>query len=97
MTEVSIKLGSITLEIEGYYDSGDPGVYTYSNGDPGYPPTDPSFTIDCIKFKGLDISDVIDSMNDVAMLLLKRQDSKVYEDIWMHLEELVLKELNSNY
>lgn len=37
--------------VEFYYEAGDPGVHTFSNGDPGYPPTGSSIEIISIKDK----------------------------------------------
>jgi hypothetical protein len=36
---LTVEWEGFLLEVSGQYEEGDPGVYTYSNGDPGYPPT----------------------------------------------------------
>lgn len=43
-----IKYQGIDMEVETYYEKGDKGVHTYSNGDPGYPPTPDEYWIEAI-------------------------------------------------
>jgi acetoin utilization deacetylase AcuC-like enzyme len=38
-TEIDINDEPVNVTIDFNYIPGDPGVHTYSNGDPGYPPT----------------------------------------------------------
>lgn len=42
---VDAMLGEVEVLLEVEYDRGDPGVHTFSNGDPGYPGTDSSTTL----------------------------------------------------
>jgi len=42
----SIEFRGIEVDVDYYFDEGDPGVHTYSNGDPGYPPTPPEFSVE---------------------------------------------------
>jgi hypothetical protein len=51
----------IEIEVEGSYTPGDPGVYTYSNGDPGYPPTPPEFYITKVIWDNMDITSSLSS------------------------------------
>ena len=53
-SSTTITYKGAELEVEFYCTPGDPGVYTYSNGDPGYPPTPPEFEIHKIEFTGKD-------------------------------------------
>ena len=53
-SSTTITYKDAELEVTFYYTPGDPGVYTYSNGDPGYPPSPPELEIYKIEFTGKD-------------------------------------------
>lgn len=93
MKEVSIKIGNITLDVKGWYDEGESGLWTYPNGDPGYPELPPSFEIESICYEEKDITQLIDSLNDVFLSIYKKTDKIIYEDLYSEIEYLVLKEL----
>jgi len=42
----TIEFKGIEVDVDYWFDEGDPGVHTYSNGDPGYPPTAPEFSVE---------------------------------------------------
>ena len=92
---VSIKIGDITLDVEGYYDPGAPGLWTYPNGDPGYPDTPPSFEISSIMYCGKDITLVIEEFNNLFYQLARKADSIIYEDLLIHIEYLVLEQIKN--
>jgi len=92
-TTVTVKFGDISLDITGFYDAGYPELYAYSNGDPGYPEEPPSFDIDSVVYNDKDITQLMDSMNDVFCLLGKKLDKSVYLDLWIYLEGEVLDTL----
>jgi len=48
--------------ITGDYDGGELEVWTLRNGDPGHPGLPASFQMDEILFKGIEISDLIDTI-----------------------------------
>ena len=54
------KDGGEDFEVEFYY-SIDPGVRTFSNGDPGYPP---SYEMEVYRITGFDGRDMISQYND---------------------------------
>jgi hypothetical protein len=45
-----ISFKKALLEVEYYYQPGDPGVHTYANGDPGHPPTPPEVDITSVQW-----------------------------------------------
>ena len=47
---------TIEVEVTGTYTKGDPGLRTYPNGDPGYPPDSPSFDVEKVEYNGVDIT-----------------------------------------
>ena len=49
----------IDVDVDFDYEPGDPGVHTYSNGDPGYPPTREVFEITSVKHNGIEIIDYL--------------------------------------
>ena len=53
-SSTTVEYKGAELEVMFYYTPGDPGVYTYSNGDPGYPPSPPELEIYKIEFTGKD-------------------------------------------
>jgi len=57
-TTIKIQI-EIEVEVEGKYIPGDPGVWTYSNGDPGYPATPPEFEIHKVLWGKTDIVDLL--------------------------------------
>lgn len=93
---VTIKLEDISLEITGSYDPGYPSLYAYRNGDPGYPEEPPSFDIESVHYNGKDVTQLIDSMNDIFYSLVRKADGIIYESLWIYLENKVIKELNNN-
>lgn len=60
---VDIVEDDVILEVSGTYSPGDPGVHTFPNGDPGYPPTGPEVDIEKIMWKD-------DNGNDANLLPL---------------------------
>ena len=54
---MKIKLQlEIEIDVDGTYIEGDPGVWTHSNGDPGYPATPPEYEINKVMWGNLDIT-----------------------------------------
>ena len=62
MTKLTINFQGIEIEVEGNFIAGDPGVYTYSNGDPGYPGTPDEFEIEEISIGDQDAYNFFDSL-----------------------------------
>jgi len=60
MVTIKIQI-EIEVEVEGKYIPGDPGVWTYSNGDPGYPETPAEFEIHKVMWGKTDITDLLSS------------------------------------
>ena len=56
----TITWNNAEIDVSFDYEEGDPGVHTYSNGDPGYPPSPPEFIITSVDFKGIDVTDLFD-------------------------------------
>ena len=57
---MKIKLQlEIEIDVDGTYIEGDPGVWTHSNGDPGYPATPPEYEINKVMWGDLDITDIL--------------------------------------
>lgn len=48
---VTIDWNGFIFEVTGEYEPGDDGLWTYSNGDPGYPPTNSNFYMETIELK----------------------------------------------
>jgi len=94
MTEITIKLDTISLDIKGYYNKGYPELHSYPNGDPGYPGEPPSFDIEIIEFYGKDITDLINDLNEIFCSIMKKHNNNSYYDLWIYLEDKILKELN---
>lgn len=80
--EVQIKLGDQVLDIEGNYTPEDYGVWTYPNGNPGYPGTPAEFEIETIEW-------VLPTGNiDVIDLLFA-----IGDDVIFKIEDLILAEI----
>ena len=45
MEQLTISIDWMEVDFEFNYEPGDPGVHTFSNGDPGYPPSGPEIEI----------------------------------------------------
>lgn len=58
MSVATIKVKGIPIEVEFNY-SYDPGVHTYSNGDPGYPPSE-ELDIISAYIGGVEINNLLD-------------------------------------
>lgn len=61
--KTTIEFEDETIEVEVYYNyyPGDPGLWSYSNGDPGYPPTGAEVEIMSISDGKKEYVDIIDS------------------------------------
>ena len=57
---LSVSYRGHDFSVSGIYSAGDPGVHTYANGDPGYPPTSPEVEYSKIEYKGVDIIKLLD-------------------------------------
>lgn len=55
------------LEVRFDFTPGDPGVHTYSNGDPGYPPSPEEFIINAVLYKDIDVIDLFDDDDLIRM------------------------------
>lgn len=62
-----IKWNNGVIEVRFDYTPADPGVRTYPNGDPGYPPSPEEFNINSVWYKGVEITDLFDSDDFEAM------------------------------
>lgn len=49
----------IEVDVDGKYYPADPGKWTLSNGDPGYPPTPAEYEINKVMWGDLDITDTL--------------------------------------
>ena len=56
--KIKIQL-EIEVDVDGTYIAADPGVWRYSNGDPGYPPTPAEYEINKVMWGDLDITDTL--------------------------------------
>jgi hypothetical protein len=66
--------GTNTLEVDYTYDPGDPGVHTFSNGDPGYPPTSPCIDeLKDVRVAGVSILDVLEHIGVDALEVLEEE------------------------
>jgi len=63
----TITWNNADIDVSFNYYPGDPGVRTYSNGDPGYPPSPPEFEIISVDFKGTNVTDLFDDDDFVRM------------------------------
>jgi hypothetical protein len=63
----TIKWNSAEIEVNFDFEAGDPGVWTYSNGDPGYPPTDDEFIINSVFYKNIEVTDLFDDVDLIRM------------------------------
>ena len=77
MATIKIQI-EIEVEVEGKYIPGDPGVWTYSNGDPGYPETPPEFMIYKVLWDNIDITDNLssDDLYDIEDQMLNIESEK---------------------
>lgn len=66
---VIVEWEGFEIEVTGEYEEGDPGVWTYSNGDPGYPSTPSCFYIESISLVEGELKDLLESVQN-----LKRED-----------------------
>ena len=78
MTE-TIKLNDAELEVEFNYYKGKPERRYMSNGDPGYPEESPEIDILKVTWNNLDITKLIQELNDslyeeIESLILKNQE-----------------------
>ena len=69
----TITWNNAEIDVSFDYEEGDTGVHTYSNGDPGYPPSPPEFNITSVHYKDIDI---IDLFNDDDLCRMEEQIEK---------------------
>lgn len=70
------------LTVEYNYHPGDPGIHTYRNGDPGYPPTPEEYEIYAICNKsGEDVTELLSDADlaDIEKEVMKDFDSKGWQ------------------
>lgn len=56
--KIKIQL-EIEVDVDGTYHPADPGKWTLSNGDPGYPPEPAEYEINKVMWGDLDITDIL--------------------------------------
>ncbi len=56
--KIKIQL-EIEVDVDGTYHPSDPGKWTLSNGDPGYPPEPAEYEINKVMWGDLDITDIL--------------------------------------
>jgi hypothetical protein len=56
----TIQWNNAEIDVSFDYEEGDPGVHTYPNGDPGYPPSPEELIVSSVRYKGKDITDLFD-------------------------------------
>lgn len=66
LQHVEIEWQGYVIEVSGQYEPGDPGVWTYSNGDPGYPPTPSNFYIEGIELIKGELLDFVSEIENKA-------------------------------
>lgn len=92
---VTINVGQVELEVTGKYYPGTPDVWYLPNGDPGYPGDSESFDIESVTYNGVEISDVIDAMNSLALSShRKSSDDCLLSDLWIEIEERCIEKIN---
>lgn len=67
-TTVETEEDILEVDVEFNYIQGDPGIYSYSNGDPGYPPTGPEIEIISITCDNLEMIETV-SENNMKILI----------------------------
>jgi len=79
--------------------TGDPGVHTFPNGDPGYPPTPPDAEcLDPLACKLLDIREIaMDQARELLEKGLRDLPARVYVGILNDFDELVYTERFARY
>lgn len=90
---IATLVGDVELEVEYEYEAGDPGVYTYPNGDPGYPGHDSTVHVGKCKaakectFYGEQMKLVIEAGADIKDMLTLRQIDDMAEQILEDYEQ----------
>jgi len=71
-TEVTYK--EIIFQVDYDFTPGRPGMWTLSNGDPGYPDEPDEMNIDAIRVMGIDVYDVLsqDTINQIEELVINK-------------------------
>jgi hypothetical protein len=73
-TSHTITFKGVDMDVNFNFHPGDPGVHTYSNGDPGYPPTDPEIEINSVFLGPYDITDLVEIyLDDITEILWKER------------------------
>ena len=84
------------IQIEGNYISEDPGIHTYRNGDPGYPPSPSELEIEGISFLKGGLLEYTNWANDIMEKGLKHISegkNRYYVDcIWDILINLAIEQ-----
>lgn len=83
---VTIDWNGFILDVSGQYEQGDEGLWTYPNGDPGYPSMPPTFYIE-----GMELiqGELFDLINEVEAHT-KTKKGFVFED---KIIELVIQKI----
>jgi hypothetical protein len=81
-TTETISFKEADLHVTFDFYKGDPGVHTYSNGDPGYPPTDDDIEIISVEIGPYDVTDLVECYFDeiTEILFQKHEDYKNNKD-----------------
>lgn len=85
---VEIEWQHFTLKVSGEYEKGDKGLWTYPNGDPGYPPTSSGFYPEGIELIKGELLDFIQTIEHYA----KKQIGFSIEE---QIEDLVIQKIES--
>jgi hypothetical protein len=69
--KIKIQL-EIEVDVDGTYHPSDPGKWTLSNGDPGYPPEPAEYEINKVMWGDLDITKMLsgDDFNEIEYTIL---------------------------
>ncbi len=78
MTTISISLKGVEMDVEFEFYEGDAGVNTYSNGDPGCPPTDDEYYINSVTIGGVDATELLaDFFEEIYNEILKIREENL--------------------
>lgn len=86
LQHIEIEWQGYVIEVSGQYEPGDPGVWQYSNGDPGYPPTSSEFYIEGIELKQGELLGLVNEIEAQA----RHKRGFVFED---EIENMVIQKI----
>lgn len=87
---VELDKKNFKLTMTGNFIAGDPGVHTFRNGDPGYPPTPAEFEFDTVECDN--VAELLNDIDEFYYQKIKKLKEDIKKNIEYKLKDLIFKE-----